>query len=196
MAVCPQCGSPQVDGAAFCDQCGAALAPVQPAAEGMCPNCGARLDPESNFCDICGARIHAASFPVETPSTASVPTQRLAPELEAVSPSIGIPGWLAVQGSNDTLTFPPGKTEAVVGREDAASDAFPDIDLSPYGGEQGGVSRRHARILARAGGPFIEDLHSTNGTFVNQQRLVPQAPHPLNDGDRIRLGKIVLVFRR
>ncbi len=55
------------------------------------------------------------------------------------------------------------------------------------------ASRRHARILQRDGVWLIEDLGSTNGTFVNDE---PVAERPLEDGDRITVGTTVLEFRR
>jgi len=55
------------------------------------------------------------------------------------------------------------------------------------------ISRRHARLRRADGGYVIEDLGSTNGTFVNGQRLT--APHRLRSGEEIRLGPhVVLVY--
>jgi DNA-binding winged helix-turn-helix (wHTH) protein len=57
-----------------------------------------------------------------------------------------------------------------------------------------GVSRRHARILLTDAGAVLEDLGSKNGTCVNGVRI--DRPHPLVDGDEIRLGSLRIVFRR
>lgn len=47
------------------------------------------------------------------------------------------------------------------------------------------MSRRHARFIARDGRVFVEDLNSTNGTFVNGNRVQLQS---LNDGDKVQVG--------
>ena len=49
------------------------------------------------------------------------------------------------------------------------------------------VSRKHARIFYDAGGYWIQDLDSQNGTFIDKRRLGPQA-HSLKSGERIQLG--------
>lgn len=56
-----------------------------------------------------------------------------------------------------------------------------------------GVSRRHARILAEGGRFALEDLGSKNGTFLRDKRL--DATAELSDGDELRLGQTLLVFR-
>lgn len=56
-----------------------------------------------------------------------------------------------------------------------------------------GVSRHHARITISGGTATIEDLGSKNGTFVGGEPVT--APRPLDDGDQIRLGSIVVKFR-
>jgi pSer/pThr/pTyr-binding forkhead associated (FHA) protein len=101
---------------------------------------------------------------------------------------------LLVEGT--TMAFDlAGKPSVVVGREDIPSNSFPDIDLTPYGAEEGGVSRLHARIAQSGDTWTIEDLESTNFTFVNHKRIAPKTPISLNDGDEIRLGRVGLRFK-
>lgn len=106
-----------------------------------------------------------------------------------------IGGRLVVQGSNAVLTFPPGRSEVVIGREDPVSGIFPEIDLTPHGGDEAGVSRRHARIFLQGSQLMIEDLNSTNYTYVNQHRLTPGQPYPLKDGDELRMGRLKLNYQ-
>jgi pSer/pThr/pTyr-binding forkhead associated (FHA) protein len=53
------------------------------------------------------------------------------------------------------------------------------------------VSRKHARLMAQSGSYILEDLGSTNGTFVNGQRLM--GPHLLRNGEAIMFGENVSV---
>ena len=69
----------------------------------------------------------------------------------------------------------PATPGAVIGRE--GSDI---VVADPE------VSRRHAAIREHDGGVAIEDLGSTNGTFVNGERI--EGLHSLSDGDTVRLG--------
>jgi pSer/pThr/pTyr-binding forkhead associated (FHA) protein len=63
-----------------------------------------------------------------------------------------------------------------------------------YGGASAGVSRQHARLLRKSDGWFIEDLRSTNGTYVNNHQVAPAKPRLLHDGDSVRCGQLVLTF--
>ncbi len=90
----------------------------------------------------------------------------------------------------------PDQEEIMVGREDPSSGIFPDIDLTPYGGEDGGVSRRHARLLHVGDDFFVEDLQSTNYTKLDGQRLPAHVRERLEDGARLDFGRVATIFRR
>jgi pSer/pThr/pTyr-binding forkhead associated (FHA) protein len=93
------------------------------------------------------------------------------------------------------LPLPTDKREIIIGREDPISGIFPEIDLTPYGGESGGVSRQHARLSREDGQWTITDLNSTNYTRVDGTRIDPSVPVPIKDGSRIQLGRVTLTFR-
>jgi len=54
------------------------------------------------------------------------------------------------------------------------------------------ASTRHARVDRQGGGTVLEDLGSTNGTYLNEELL--RGPQPLHPGDRIRIGDSVFTF--
>lgn len=86
-------------------------------------------------------------------------------------------------GPSPGKTFAISKSELFIGR-DINSDIVLNVSE---------VSRRHARVSLQEGGYILEDLGSTNGTFVNGQRLV--GPHLLLPGEIIRLGdNVTLAF--
>ena len=85
--------------------------------------------------------------------------------------------------------------ESTIGRWDADNGVFPDVDLDAFDSDAK-VSRRHARIRRTSGAYYIEDLGSTNGTYVNRgRRLLPGNTETLNDGDEVIVGKTFLRFQ-
>lgn len=85
---------------------------------------------------------------------------------------------------------PPPLT--VLGRLNSSAFDAGVVNLSPYEAREKGVSRLHAFLHRSQRTLAIEDVDSTNGTYVNGQRLTPREPHILRDGDEIRLGTMVI----
>src|SRR5689334_25004445 len=95
----------------------------------------------------------------------------------AVSPQIGEPRLIVERAPGHT----PGMEYdlhdgAVLGRGDQAEIRLED----PF------ASSRHARIVRQGGVMVLEDLGSTNGTYLNEEVL--GGPAPLHPGDRVRIG--------
>jgi tRNA A-37 threonylcarbamoyl transferase component Bud32 len=113
--------------------------------------------------------------------------------LGSLSPVVG--PRLVVAGTGATLTLPQ-KGEVLIGRGDPRITPQPDVDLGPHGGGQAGVSRHHARLLYSTEGWLLEDLHSTNGTFLNGAPVLPGQPFRVSTGDIIRCSQVTLIFYR
>jgi hypothetical protein len=151
------------------------------------------------FCDECGEALgQSAGSPVSV-GAASNPGM---PAPMASSPNMSAPSApaatmtapkLVVEADNTPFDL-SGKSEWVIGREDPVSNIFPDIDLTPHGGEEGGVSRMHAKLYLQGNQYLIEDQNSTNFTFVNRQKLAPKTPTPINNGDEVKLGRVLMRF--
>jgi len=75
--------------------------------------------------------------------------------------------------------------EATVGRGGGCTIPLPSDTF---------VSQVHARFVTRGGDLWLEDLGSTNGTFVNGKRI--DAPAKLRKGDRVQVGETVLEAHR
>lgn len=108
----------------------------------------------------------------------------------------GVHATLVIErGISAGKKFPLSALESNIGRWDADGGVFPDVDLDTDDPEAK-VSRKHARISVQDGSYLIEDLGSTNGTFINRgRRLAAGDRHPLKDGDEIIVGKTFLRFR-
>jgi len=133
--------------------------------------------------DFAGNRM---TFHMGATSPAAVPAGPGTRVEVAVGPSAGVD----VAASEGALEGAEGqpiwlvKGEPIVGRVPGVDLTIPDEF----------VSRQHARIQ-RVGGQFVvTDLGSSNGTYVNEQRLTEA--YSLQPGDRVRFGHTSFVFRR
>jgi CRP-like cAMP-binding protein len=88
----------------------------------------------------------------------------------------------------------PALDAVLVGRSDPITGIQPEIDLSSVDPERS-CSRQHAKIL-RDGPRFllVEDIGTTNGTFLNGERLSTGVPEELQSGNEVRFGTVTLEF--
>lgn len=87
------------------------------------------------------------------------------------------------------------KREIVVGRPDPTLGFVPDVDLSAAGDISMYISRRHVKIVSRAGFHFVEEVGSAAGSRLNGKPLrVGETPVMLQHGDQLWLGGCVLAY--
>jgi len=113
--------------------------------------------------------------------------------VDAAAPAPSSAGGAGGPATGSLVVHPPegGKPRAVRLDGNLTVGRAPECELRI---DDTYASQQHARVFARNGSWFVEDLGSTNGTFVNEQRLA--APAQLAPGDRIRVGTTVLELRR
>jgi hypothetical protein len=184
-----------------------------------CQSCGKDNLDRSQFCEECGVKLAgSANSGQRVPSFAPHPVSNPGFRVSNIT-SVGIPPLVEPvksenedsfessdkkKGSHSRLTIERGGSadtefalsseESYIGRWDADNGIFPDVDLDAHDPDAK-VSRRHARIIYRNNAYMIEDLGSTNGTFVNRgRRLLPGSPQVLTEGDEIIVGKTFLRF--
>jgi hypothetical protein len=180
MITCERCKTENLDGSQYCDECGA---PLKPNTRSGGPGV------EGN-----GRKAASSSLQPEFATSQPSPVFKVSAPLK----SLATPhAWLVIErGRSAGKKFMLSEAESQLGRWDADGGIFPDVDLDSDDPEAK-VSRRHARITLRNGEYFVEDLGSTNGTFVNRgKRLLPGRPEPLRENDEIILGKTFLRFHK
>ncbi len=185
MITCERCKTENLDGSQYCDECGAPLRPINQSRFG-----GNRNNGEGNN----GSR-NSAKLP--QPQVAAGKSAAAVNLSSSLSSGNGPHAVLVIErGRSAGKKFMLSDSDSHIGRWDADGGVFPDVDLDADDPEAK-VSRRHARITVREGQYFVEDLGSTNGTFVNRgKRLLPGVRQILNDGDEIIVGKTFLRFRK
>jgi len=158
-----------------------------------CPYCGYKNREGVMFCEECGQGLKAdvanAVLPTRQLETAST---NLAARATWGTARFGQNASIIIHirdATEPVILQPANKT--VLGRADATGPQKPDLDLTPYGALEKGVSRIHAAIYRSEDTLTLVDMGSANGTHLNGQRLVPDQPRILRDGDEIRLGKLV-----
>ena len=196
MTTCPQCGTQNLPGMAYCEHCGAQLEqeqapqdagadPVAAAASAQAQAILDSLNTTESPADTSAANPVSAQ-PTNTPVVSADPDSAAPPDATEATPADPVM----------TLTFSNGATFEVtaevtnVGRSDVAQGWHPELDVIPFGGGAPdlGVSRHQARIQRDGRAFSIVDVGSTNGTFVNGKVLTYNAPVALQDGDALAFG--------
>jgi pSer/pThr/pTyr-binding forkhead associated (FHA) protein len=136
-----------------------------PTPPGVCPYCGQRQDPLTGACACTPVALPAPT--TLTPSYPPAPAGGVA--VAQATALVGLDGALAGQ----RIAIPP--TGLTIGRETDNMLILRDPS----------VSRHHARIVFENGALVVYDLGSTNGVFVNEQRVSKQS---LRAGDIVRFG--------
>jgi pSer/pThr/pTyr-binding forkhead associated (FHA) protein len=91
---------------------------------------------------------------------------------------------VVLRGNGKKVDTIPLSGQVQIGRADACQVQLSDTYVSTF----------HARIFNRDGAWFVEDLGSTNGTYVNQRRVT--SPVELRVGDQVKLGKTTLELKK
>lgn len=97
---------------------------------------------------------------------------------------------LTVLGQEQPILI-KGGGRIVLGRY-SPGEVAPSVDLTPYNAGLLGVSRQHAVITRPEKTYLLQDLGSTNGTWLNEVKLTPNKTYTLQSGDLIRVGQLAL----
>lgn len=160
-----------------------------------CKVCGHDNQPGSLYCAGCGSmlldREQAEQSFINISSLETLHSFKRAKIRESLEP-VGDEGdrvVFVIPSSGRRVSLELDKP-IEIGRTDSFNKIEPDLDLTSDHGQKHGVSRKHAVVRVGNQGISLIDLGSTNGTILNNRRLPPNEPYPLNDGDIISFGRL------
>lgn len=195
---CPNCQAASPPNALFCEACGydfttgTAPRPMDSMLDLDAPAAAEPTDAEEPDVEATDAELPAV------PAEPEPPAERVAPALseEWVAEVWIDPDWYEVQDSTDPLpsagvptVLPLRSGSALVGRTSRSRNIHPDIDLST----DNGISRRHCQLTTDGTRWWVEDLGSSNGTFVGS--TVGQLPDtPLAPGEKREIAADEYVY--
>ena len=131
------------------------------------------------------AKRRGLSMPVPEQGVPA-PAQPRREGFASVVPTVGVEGW-ALEGAVGVFQLEGGRL--LMGRQEPGNT----VDIAV---EDGSVSRQHAELLAVPDGWLVRDLGSTNGTMVGGALLEVGEARAVGDGDVVKCGNAVFVFRR
>jgi len=168
-----------------------------PVSENLCPVCKTKNELEAIVCGNCGATLEDSFL---DPGAKTKTTNMQAVDLEkiknwSIDEAMVPDGGIAVYIEGDfNPAYIDSKGEFVMGRK-VGTTTEGLLDLSAVGGYHLGVSRRHALIRRTEHGYEVLDLGSANGTWLNDERLLPHKSYSLVSGSHLRLGSMRLFVR-
>lgn len=173
---CQSCGSGNnQQGDQFCGDCGTVLVP--PVAQASPPPVAQASPPQPAIQQPVAQPPSPSALPPTPGPIAAAKAKLIVKRTGRVGQELPI---------NQAITY--------VGRWDADGGSFPEVDLSQD--DPGNfVSRKHAKITVKGNEYLIEDMGSTNGTYLNKgARLMPGSPQELHNGDEIVMGRTFFEF--
>lgn len=166
MIQCATCHTANIEGSFYCDECGSPLIAIDGT---MIGTKTATL--KLNVADLNPDPTHKPSWGTTYFKSSTIVSMHF-------------------QEKDEKIVLPPLE-EVIFGRADERTKSYPDVDLTPYGAVDRGVSRSHASIRRNEDALTLVDLESVNGTYLNGQRVLPSQPRIIRDGDEVRFGKLV-----
>lgn len=213
LVACAQCGFENPSDNLACEACGADLKPGQSAPSGASipavstsPVSAASVStsvaddafasvPDAGLAPPLASTTTGETTPFDAPiapvATTPAATAPVAPApLPAGNLTPGSVKLVVEQGQSVGAQFVLGDAEMLVGREDEDEEIYPDIDLSDQ--DAGYVHRKHATLSFENGNLSVTHLGGSNKTRINNKPVADNLATPVNLGDKIAFGKVVL----
>lgn len=141
------------------------------------------------ICEQCGHMLEELSEAKQTKNTIE-----FAAPPPNVTAELNLPDRLVVtvprSKNKEPIVLDSTRENFTFGRNEDGN--IVDVDLMPYGADRLGVSRKHARIFYSGHTWMIEDLGSTNGSYLNRRPMSVNTPHVIRNGDELVFGRMLI----
>jgi hypothetical protein len=155
-----------------------------------CRNCQHGNVTGAVLCTACGEALDGEELPFMMISDEHI-TEELKKKAPRPEPATPASSWISLHfmGSGKILPL-DSRNEFILGRLTEDSPILPDVDLTPYRASAAGVSRLHAMLKREGNQAMVMDLGSSNGTYLNGERIQPDVDVALRHQDIIALGAL------
>jgi hypothetical protein len=155
-----------------------------------CRNCQHGNVTGAVFCAECGEPL-GSDDEIITGMTDEHITRELKRKAPRPEPAVPDYSWISLHfmGSGNILPL-ASQNEFILGRLTEDGLILPDVDLTPYRAGASGVSRLHAMVKRAENRAMVMDLGSSNGTYLNGQRIHPDVEVALSHRDILALGAL------
>jgi hypothetical protein len=166
--------------------------------ERICTNCNMRCPPTQTYCPRCGyilpTTLVTNAEPHSKMGTGLLPSELGQPVL--IQPGTGFfhrqARLFLHHDSGKTLPVDVRSGIKIIGRRSGDAIESNLIDLTELGAKEFGVSRRHVQLSLSDESIYAIDLGSTNGTFLNRERLIPEKPYVVRNRAVLQVGVLIL----
>ncbi len=156
----------------------------------ICPTCKHEEIDGAIFCSECGMQLIKSEAGTTQKITQDEADKTPTDPLKSESPNANNV-WISLHIIDNGQVLPiSDRNEFTMGRISDNQPIMPDVDFSDFRAYENGVSRLHAVVRRNNGNVIVMDLGSSNGTYVNGTRLMPNMEQPLRHGDVVSLGKL------
>jgi pSer/pThr/pTyr-binding forkhead associated (FHA) protein len=160
----------------------------------ICSKCNFHNEKSAKYCSNCGKKLASEdkekTIVFSTSGAGGVPTDRL-DERVLMDPEPVGDSLFAFRFIKSSQILPlPGVGDYILGRISDGQTILPDIDLAPYDAFEAGVSRLHALLTITPKSVSITDLGSSNGTYLNREKLRHHIENSLSNKDLVQLGQL------
>lgn len=159
----------------------------------LCPVCGHTVSASAVTCPVCGGTLSPTTTPV-SPTLCLKPVALNLPPVWHTTQTFDRCASLILQFQPTGICVSLALPQAMTLGRGSPTNFTTFLDLTDLDAVQHGVSRHHVQLRREGSRLMVRDLGSTNGTFLNEQRLVAHRDYAVRHGEHLRLGSLNVIL--